>query len=403
MKAAWIGRAAVPSTSTVNYNFVVPSSNSLWSATENGTAAGDHKVIPLSEDVTVTKFSVWTDADPGSGNSWTFTLRDDLADTSAAVTISGTGTSGSWSGSVNIAALSLVSMKSTPTSDPSSPLRTYWIIEYETAGDYYLMLTGEDDQSTTALDYHLPGTGHVGGRGTTTTWGNLGIMPSGATVTKIAGKCGAAPGSGKSRTFFPRYSGVDASFSAVVSGTNKVAVSSSGSFAVADSGSFTVKVDATSSPTAGPVSSCMTVAPDTPGDIALLYASDSSMDTSNSDFYAVAHSSNASWLSESLALIRLPECTLTNLIAWIATAPGSGNQRVFTVRSNLADTGVVATISDTATNASSANTASHADGDVMTIKRHGVSNPASSAGGRMSVSMIIDQPETDTSDFWSFF
>lgn len=397
MKAAWIGVAnGAPSNSGVTYNYLTPSLSASWSATENGSAAGDHKVTPLSEDVTVTKLTVWVNVDPGAaGNSRAFTIRDDGADTAASVTISGTATTASWSGSVDIAALSLVSMKTTPTSTPDTPGGIHWIIEYTTSGDYYLMLTGDDDQAGTADTYALPGTGHQGSQGTTVTLGNTSVMPSGATITKIVGKCGTAPGSGKSRTFVPRYAGVDAGFSAVVSNTNTVA-SASGSLAVDNTGAFTVKAASSGSPSSSCLSSCMTIEPDAEGDVALLYGSATALGTSTSTYYTWLHGDGA-WTTaaESSRFARLPACTVTNLMAWLSNSapPGSGKSRTFVLRSNSVDTAVSATISNTDTSNYSTNTATHADGDTLTYKRSATgSSPATGTGVRLAFSMIIEQP-----------
>ena len=65
----------------------------------------------LAQATTVKKMYVNLSTAPGSGYSWVFTLRDDLADTALVVTISNTNTSGNAATDVEIAADSLLDTK----------------------------------------------------------------------------------------------------------------------------------------------------------------------------------------------------------------------------------------------------------------------------------------------------
>src|SRR5258708_4928676 len=73
----------------------------------------------------------------------------------AAVTISGANTTASWSGSVAISAASLVNMMAGVSGSPASSGDIFWIIEYTTAGNFYLMLANNYGTTTTTTTSYL--------------------------------------------------------------------------------------------------------------------------------------------------------------------------------------------------------------------------------------------------------
>src|SRR5688572_16987587 len=162
MNCVWFGGDnTAPSNSATQYNYIVPCFTSSWNNTEA------QRAIPLSEDITVTKLTVYLDTAPSSGKQFTFGIRDDGATTAAAVVISDAEVTDTWTGSVNIAAGSIISMESVPSGTPTASTNNYWIIEYTTGGQYFLMIGGSGQTaSTSATNYQNP----VGGN--STTWGS---------------------------------------------------------------------------------------------------------------------------------------------------------------------------------------------------------------------------------------
>jgi hypothetical protein len=77
--------------------------------------------VPMPVAGNLSKFYVNLDGSPGTGNSYTFTVRKNGADQiDLQVVISGSATSGSdTSGSVSFAAGDLISIESTPASSPT--------------------------------------------------------------------------------------------------------------------------------------------------------------------------------------------------------------------------------------------------------------------------------------------
>ena len=385
----------------MNYTWLNASITSGWSATEAGTTANNYKVNPLSEDVTIIRLTAWVTTAPGSGKSRAFTIRDDAADTAASVTISDTATSATWTGSVAIAAASLVSMETTPTGTPTAPGSIFWVIEYTTAGDYYLMLGGQDTTAAASTYYSVPD-GNSTAAQATSDFNGYALFPMSAAVTKVAASAGVAPGSGKSRTFYATKGtmgvagATDSSFSAAISGTNKVAVSSSGSLALAQFGWLVVKSVGASTPATSPISSCLTIAPTTPGDIAVC-STQLSLSTATASHYWHAHGqhANATNTTESAVYYRLPECTLKGLTAYLSAAPGSSTRsRIFTLRSNSADTTVSVTYTNAALGPSaSASTAAHGDGNLFSFKHQAVNAPAAAGSTLVGWVMAIEQEE----------
>src|SRR5688500_8622856 len=132
MNCVWFGGDnTAPQASGTQYNYLTPCFTSSWNSTES------QRTVPISEDITLTKLTVYLDAAPGtaaSGKQYTFTIRDDAADTAASLVILDTATSNTWTGSVSVAAGSLMSLAETPLNTPNGTGNNHWIIEYTTTG-----------------------------------------------------------------------------------------------------------------------------------------------------------------------------------------------------------------------------------------------------------------------------
>jgi len=107
------GSAAAPSTSVVNYEQCLGSGAASWSGSESVRVSTLH-------NATLQAIYAKIGTAPGGAASWTFTVRDELADTAAAVTISGASTTGNASFSVATTAGNRYSIKATPASTPAA-------------------------------------------------------------------------------------------------------------------------------------------------------------------------------------------------------------------------------------------------------------------------------------------
>lgn len=103
--------------------------------------------LSLTDAVTFKAIYVVLSGEPGAGNSYTFNLRDDIADAGLSVAISDAATTGNTTGaSVSVAAGSLIATSSTPASTPTT--RTGMISYLATvtaAGDRRVILISEKE------------------------------------------------------------------------------------------------------------------------------------------------------------------------------------------------------------------------------------------------------------------
>lgn len=402
MKCIWFGAVGAPSTSAVNYNFPLADLLATWNATEST------RTSPVSEDIEITKLTVWVGTAPSSGKSWTFTLRDDAADTSASVTIADSATTGSWSGSVSVTALSLLSLSSTPSGTPSGAGNVWWTIEYTTGGDFYLLPGGNGSVvSVSSTNYLPPSAGHSAAAVTTATdW--EAVVPHDCTVTKFVAAVDVAPGSGKSTAFSLRQNNTTDLLTATLSDANTMATTT-GSAALTSGDTLVLKSVPSGTPSAGRPKTCMTVEPDTVGECASMYGSTVTPSTSAASYQQILGAGNNSWnATETTRQVRTPEHTLKRLFVKLTTAPGSGKSWAFTARNNASSTGVTVTIADAATTGSdTAHTASIGDGDLLAMMAVPTGTPAATGGVKYGLVHAVAQPggggDPVTGSFFDFF
>lgn len=91
--------------------------------------------------------------------------------------------------------------------------------------------------------------------------------------------------------------------------------------------------------------------------------------------------------------MKFPACVLKKLYVKMTTAPGSGKSRQFTVRSNMVDTGLTCTVSNTAlTSSDTVNSVTHDEGNFLSVKMTPSGTPAASNGAKFS--FVFDVPQT---------
>lgn len=396
MKAFWVGRADSVGAAATTYYFC--SGDGLWSTTEAMRSNA------LSEDVVITKLTAWVTNAPGGATSRSFTIRDDAADTAATVTIAGADTTASWSGEAAISAASLVAMLAMESGSPAASGSAFWTIEYETAGNFYLMLGGNFGSTDNTVTTHLMPCGVANYVPDATAGVHEGIAPSAFTVTKIAANVRTTPGAGKSRTFTALLNrGTDSSFSAVISGANTVAVSSVGTLAFTANARLQVKHVPVGTPAPSVVATCLTITPSVAGEVAWFMANRIVLSQGATGYNSFGPLDFPT--VEANAAQRFPACTLKKLIAALGVAPGTGRSRTFTMRSNLADTAVVVPIVDGfVADIDTVHTAPHADGNFLSVKHVPAGTPAANSNTGYGFVTLIDQGIiADTTKFFGFF
>lgn len=327
----------------------------------SGDATEVNTSIPISEDVTITGFSVWLTATggtpggaPGTGVTRTLTIRDDAVGTAAAVSISNTSTSGTWSGSVSISALSLVSVQSTVTGG-TPPACYYWAtIEYTTGGEYFVLPTLLGGSfggglSGTVTAYAMAGSS-VTSMDTTIT-NNALVSPISGTITKHVGVLKTAPGASKTWAVSVRKNNSTDSHTLTFTGAAGTSANVTSSVAIAAGDRLNIKAVPTSTPTASVFKGSLTIAPTVAG-LTILPGGQASLPTATTANYSQLWDTSTGWNTSEIKLYaRVPAGTVSNLYTTVPTAPGTSKSRIFTLRVNSVDTAVTTTISGAGTTA----------------------------------------------------
>jgi hypothetical protein len=120
-----------------------------------GTEAERHKLVSTSGKFK--SLRVRLSGSPSSGDSYTFTLRVNGADTALTVTISDSAQQGEdITHEVSVSAGDRVSLKCTPFSDPDTQTATWSVIFESNTNNGSLILGGSSDTcSTSSTEYHM--------------------------------------------------------------------------------------------------------------------------------------------------------------------------------------------------------------------------------------------------------
>lgn len=395
MKAFWHAGVNSPDTGSVRYNWLAADREATWCPNER-TSGG--RSVPLTDDVTITKVTVWLTTAPGSGKRWAFTVRDDAADTSAAVTISNTATTAQWTGSVNIAAGSMVCMKSTPTSTPAGTGNMWWVVEYQTAGDFFLMIGGTALTANGNVTWYMPPSGCTERSPSSTATDFYAVSPIAMNVTKIglATTYAGAPG-GNNYVASMRKNNTTDSATVTLTGGGTSVVGSITSFAVAAGDRINTKIVPSGGAAWTSYAFCYTCYPANLGDVPMMYATYRVPSTSTTTYEGPqAFGQDADWgTNEANVQYRMPAGTLTRLYFQLDIAPGGVAARTFTARLNGVNQSLVAAISGSGTASSdTSHSAAVSEGDRVSFQCFPANSPANS---RVAVSLVVNTLQVVTS------
>ncbi len=401
MRCIWTGVSGTLDTANPRYQLVSAGPQYAWNTYENSTFGSQGRSVPITENIIITKFTMWVGTAPGSG-TWTFTVRKNAANTAASMTMTGAATTATWSGQLSCSAGDLLCIAATPTSSPTNAGTTYWTIEYTTQGNYYLVVSGNNGPSSgTGTYYYLPFGGNNIAVSTTATT-NETLIPTNLTVTKISAIADQTNGSG-SFTYYVRNNttATDSSFSAVINTSPFQAVSGAGSLSFSAGDAIVIK-EVRSGTNWANTRNCMTVVPSVTGEIVQAYSNTTAPSTSATNYNTPLGGGSSAWnATESAVYMRMPASTLSKLYVKLATAPGASQSRTFTLRSNSADTTVAAMISGTATTGNdTVNSAVHVDGTFFSISSAVTGTPAATAGVKFGFVQTLQQ---SSSDFFPMF
>jgi hypothetical protein len=322
------------------YAFLASSHAIDWSTTEA------QRQIKLTEDVVITGMTFLPTTAPGVGNTRTFTVRKNGVDTGVTLTISGTDTSGTFSGSVAFADGDLISLKASSTGTPAAPGNTYWHLTLNTTGQKALLMGGcAGTPSTTVTQYTNP-FGASNWSGTSAVLDVPVACPG--NVTKSAFVTSAAPGAGKSFAFSLRLNAATDALTATVADANTSATAT-GSQALVAGDNIQMKSVPAGTPTAGVVGWCLTFEPATDGETFTGYGSSAAPSTTATHFEQPLGVGLNGWNASSGGRrVRPPACDIKDVQVRLSAAPGIGSSRTIRLGYDAVTTHTV-TITDLAT------------------------------------------------------
>lgn len=372
------------STSASGYNFLTASYSTSWNATESA------RTIPISEQITLTKVTVILDTAPGVGKQYAFAIRDDGAD-AMSFAITDANTTNSWTGSAVIAINSLVAIAHTPTGTPTAPTNVWWVVEYSTAGQSFLMMgSNNNNGSQTNTEYSNIGAGI--GTAWSTTDGDFDILvPSGGTLTALSVACPAgSPGTGNSYAISVHRNNTTDDLTATISDA-ATAAQATGSVAWSAGDSLAIKHVPTSTPTARRLAWCISVTPTTNGETFFGFGGAQVPSASATNYEQMNGNGNNGWnSSESVRLSRPPGVDYKKL--YIKTTDPSPGNRTITFFSNGGASTLTANIAAGTTTANdTTHTVTHTAGQTGTWRSTVASSPAASTGFHIGCVMFIAQ------------
>jgi hypothetical protein len=392
MNCVWFGGDnTAPSTSATQYNYLVPCFTSSWNATELARS------VPLSEDITITKLTVYLDTAPGVGKQFTFSVRDDGVTTAASVVISDAEVTDTWTGSLSVSALSVMSMESVPLNTPTASTNNHWIIEYTTVGQHFLMIGGSGQTaSNSAANYHNPNGCNSTAWFATATDPEI-VVPTDATITKLTVTLDGTPGVGKDYTVSVRANNTTDNLSTTVSDAETID-SATGSIDIVPGDTLVMKSVPTSTPTVRRISWCMTIVPDVNGEIIYGFGSAAAPSATVTNYEQLLNVGNNAWNgTENTRYGKPPAVDFKKLYVKLATDPSPGN-RTFTLMDSASPTALTANVAAGSTTGNdTTHTVTHSGGgNTGTWRSTVASSPAATAGVHIGYVMAIAQPAGGT-------
>lgn len=309
-------------------------------------------------------FRVKLNGSPGSGKSYTFTIRKNGEDTSLVVVIADSDTEGSdTTHEVTVSAADELYIKCSPSNTPTTR-QAHWGVQFAGDNSKESNIIGgiKDGLSQSVVEYNLV----MGG----CTWSSLEdeckqIVPTSGKLKNLYVKLTTAPGTGKSRTFTLRKNGEDTALTVTISDSATEGNDTVHEITMAAGDIVSLKSSPSSSPDVTFAFWGMTFLADTDGESILLGGSKS--DPGYNVSYNVLTGASVSWGSEGSAVQLAPcELILKKLYVWRSDTTGTS---IHTIRKSAADTDIEATItSGNQTGNDTTHTASVSEGDSLAMK-----------------------------------
>lgn len=358
MYSAWFGTTnsglASNVNGTANFHPITGAHSGGWS-TSNTT-----RCQPVSEAVTIVGLYVFVTPTPSPGN-WVFAIDVGGTASGATCTVAAGATSATFTGSVAVAQDALISLRCTPNASAAVGTLFNWIVEYQTAGDFFCMMGGANTAYATAANNFWDPTGHHGTTVGTTAPVRSILCPAAGTLTRLSVATPVGVVGGTSYAVSLRTNDTTDNLTATMTAA-QAAAQATGSVAVAAGDSMTIKGVPTGTPTARQLSYCLTIAPTQRGETwngagtdnnASPFPADttSRYEVPQGQGFPDANGGVLVGAETSRSHMLRAGYVLRNLYWKTATAPGGVTTRTLTIREAAASTVLTATITGAATTA----------------------------------------------------
>lgn len=361
--------------------YVPPINGQRWDTTEA------RALVVCTAVGTFSHWSIVLSAAPGSGKSFTFTLRINGVDTAAVITISDTATSGTFMGSVALADGDELTLKCVPSGTPTaSTASVCWDFTSATAGEsIYGLASG-----TATINANR--TGRVLGAYDTSTWEastTVDVVGCAGAITKATIKLDTDVTAAGSLTFTMTKNGVDQNGTAgtpdtrITFATGTTKTSASFTLPVVPGDVLTWKAVRTGTPATVRPATGVRVLATTPGESHFGAVILGPFSTTAAAYFSPGQGSgNPGAATEAPAAVTLGPTgfTLHNLRAGLTGATGAGLGYTFTLRQNEASTAHAVSIVGAASGSTTASTV-FAPGDRVALQVMPVSTPPPRGGG----------------------
>lgn len=365
------------------------------------TESARQQVVPC--DMDISGIRVFLTTAPGSGKSWNFTVRKNGVDTGVAVVLSDSETyDENLAQTVHFATGDLISIASEPISTPATNAFAVSLLGSTVGPDVQPILARSYNPSTSTTSREgLFGVGNTGGfDAVNSVLVNQHVVAAAGVISGMRVHLDAAPGSGKSYVFSMYKNNGAASMSCTLS-NSQVDQNSASTVSVVPGDLIHIDAVPSGTPTQPTnVAFSFIFTPTTPGDM-IFGGSTSNMPNPGPSYgAAIGKRTGISGTESSAAPLIFGPYILKKMYV-NGDPPTSGKTVTGTLRKTGADTGLTATISNTATAANVASDVPLAAADTIKVKY--TSSGGIAAALVLAVGYCLNIPSNDGGSMLPFF
>ena len=338
------GTSDDPGTASTDYSGLMGNGNIAWTSPETDCSE------LISTPGKLSNFKVGIKTAPGTGKSWTFTIRQNGIDTALSVSISNSSTiSALDTDEVTVAAGDKVSISATPAGTPTACAAVYWTCQFTPDTDGETMLLGYGSLTADYYDSLIGGKG-----GDVTEFDAQTLFPTAGTLKQFYVELNAAPGTGNSRTFTLYKNSVVTAIAVTISNSATTGNDLVNTLTIAAGDKVTIKQTQTGTPATARAFFGTTFLPNTQGEYIVSATTDDLTSSTAVEYQQLTCGDSTLTATENeqhgLAQALTAKAIYVNLV----NAPGNGSSWIFTLREALLDTTLTVTISNTATSGNAA-------------------------------------------------